>query len=277
MRAFALLAALAFAGSAVANEPSRELVTTSLIEGGKPVRLELLVRKPEGPGPFPTVVFNHGSTGRGNDPAAFKRSWWSPSVSAYFVERGWMVIFPQRRGRGASDGRYDEGFEPDRSRYTCHTNVSLAGVDRAIEDLDAVMTRIKARPDVLADRMLIAGQSRGGILAIAYAGERPESFIGAVNFVGGWMGDACMNATRINSIAFRRGGKFPRPTLWLYGEQDPFYALDHSKSNFEAFRSTGGKGQFESFAVPGQNSGHSLISHPALWAGPLTKYLETVQ
>ena len=268
--------ALAVAGAAAASEITSELVTTSLIEDGKPVRLELLVSKPGGAGPFPTVVFNHGSTGRGNNPELFRRSQSSPEIAAYFVERGWMVIFPQRRGRGASDGRYDEGFEPDRSRYTCHTNVSLAGVDRAIEDLDAVMSHIKARPDVRPDRMLIAGQSRGGILAIAYAGERPASFIGVVNFVGGWSGEACMNATRINSSAFRRGAKFPHPTLWLYGEQDFLYSLDHSKSNFEAFRAAGGKGQFHSYAAPGQAPGHFIIGHPALWSGDLTKYLEAL-
>ena len=272
----AWIAAAALASAAGASEVTSELVTTSLIEGGKPVRLELLVSKPAGAGPFPTVVFNHGSTGRGNNPELFRRSQSSPTIATYFVDRGWMVIFPQRRGRGASDGRYDEGFEPDRSRYTCHTNVSLAGLDRAIEDLDAAMSLIKARPDVLPDRMLIAGQSRGGILAVAYAGERPGSFIGVVNFVGGWSGEACMNATRINSIAFRRGGKFPHPTLWLYGEQDLFYSLHHSKSNFEAFRAAGGKGQFHSYAVPGENRGHVLIGHPILWIDHLTKYLEAL-
>lgn len=275
IRALACIA-LAMAGAAGAGEITSELVTTSLIEDGKPVRLELLVSKPQGAGPFPTVVFNHGSTGRGNNPELFRRSQSSPALAAYFVERGWMVIFPQRRGRGASDGRYDEGFEPDRSRYTCHPNVSLAGLDRAIEDLDAAMSHIKARPDVRPDRMLIAGQSRGGILAIAYAGERRESFIGVVNFVGGWSGEACMNATRINSSAFRRGGKFPHPTLWLYGEQDLFYSLDHSKANFEAFRAAGGKGEFHSYAVPGENRGHLVIAHPILWIDHLTKYLEAL-
>lgn len=98
---------------------SSEFIDTFLIEDGKPVRLELLIAKPQGAGPFPTVVFNHGSTGRGNNAELFRQSWSSPTVTTYFVDRGWMVIFPQRRGRGASDGRYDEGFETDRSRYSC--------------------------------------------------------------------------------------------------------------------------------------------------------------
>jgi pimeloyl-ACP methyl ester carboxylesterase len=271
------LAVFSLQAAAQPTDPAREFIGTSLIEDGKPVRLELLVRKPDGPGPFPTVVFNHGSTGRGDAPESFRRSWWSPAASAYFVERGWMVVFPQRRGRGASDGRYDEGFETDRSRYACLPALSLPGVERAIEDLDAVMSHLRSRRDVLHSRILLAGQSRGGILSIAYAGERPDAVVGVVNFVGGWMGDRCPNAVTINSGTFRRGGRFPRATLWLYGDQDPFYSLSHSKDNFTAFVAAGGKGQFLSYWVPGQNSGHALIAYPRLWTDDLTRYLMSIQ
>lgn len=74
-----------------------EYIPTQLVEDGKPVRLELLIRKPPGVGPFPTVVFNHGSTGRGDNPELFKRSWSSTAAANYFVERGWMIIFPLNR------------------------------------------------------------------------------------------------------------------------------------------------------------------------------------
>lgn len=268
-----LLSAIAAAQS---PDLTGEYIGTPLVEDGRPVRLEILVRKPQGPGPFPAVVFNHGSTGRGDNPAFFKRSWSSDTVAAYFVERGWMVIFPQRRGRGASEGRYDEGFEPDRSRYSCQPEHSLPGVDRAMLDLDAVMEHIRSRSDVRQDRILLAGQSRGGILSIAYAGERPHPFIGVINFVGGWMGDRCQNAVQINTATFKRGSKFPRPTLWLYGDSDPFYSLSHSKGNFEAFLAAGGKGRFESYWVPGQNTGHAVHAHPRLWDEAVSKYLELV-
>ena len=34
---------------------------------GETVKLAVITYKPDGPGPFPTVIFNHGSTGRGDD------------------------------------------------------------------------------------------------------------------------------------------------------------------------------------------------------------------
>src|SRR5690606_20366616 len=52
-----------------------EFVTTRLIEQGEPVDLEMVVYTPAGPGPHPTVMFNHGSTGFGNDPSLFTLTW----------------------------------------------------------------------------------------------------------------------------------------------------------------------------------------------------------
>ena len=105
----------------------------------------------------------------------------------------------------------------------------------------------------------------------------PEgTFIGVINFVGGWMGVGCTNAVLINTSTFRRGASFPKPTLWLYGEADPFYALSHSKGNFQAFVTAGGKGRFESYWVPGQSSGHAVIGYPKLWAEDVSKFLDSV-
>jgi pimeloyl-ACP methyl ester carboxylesterase len=139
------------------------------------------------------------------------------------------------------------------------------------------MAHVRTRSDVLQSTILLAGQSRGGILSVAYAGERPDAFVGVVNFVGGWMGDRCANAVAINTATFKRGAKFQRPTLWLYGDADPFYSLSHSKGNFDAFLAAGGKGRFESYWVPGQNTGHTVITHPRLWTEHLTQYLDSIR
>jgi hypothetical protein len=39
---------------------------------GEQVKLATITYKPPGNGPFPTLIFHHGSTGRGRDPALFK-------------------------------------------------------------------------------------------------------------------------------------------------------------------------------------------------------------
>ena len=137
---------IAWSGALWAQDFVSEMIPTQLVEEGTPIRLELLIRKPSTPGPYLTVVFNHGSTGRGDNPDLFQRSWTHLAVAKVFNEKGWMIVFPQRRGRGQSNGKYDEGFEPDRSRYSCQPALSLAGLERAILDLDEVMAHLKPAP-----------------------------------------------------------------------------------------------------------------------------------
>ena len=265
-------------------------VPTPWVENDQPVTLEMVVYRPGHASgfttmasgtppaspvkPMPTLVFNHGSTGDGDKPAWFKHTWVSPEVGKYFVGKGWQVVFPQRRGRGASGGLYDEGFEPDRSRYACLAEFSLPGLERAVADLDAVMAHLRQQPEVDMQRLLVGGVSRGGVLSVVYAGERPELFLGVLNFVGGWVGDRCRDAVNVNPASFSRGATMQKPMLWLYGEGDPLYAISHSRGNFEAFTAAGGQGEFLTFKVPGGDSGHSVHRHPALWKPVVESYLE---
>jgi dienelactone hydrolase len=141
---------------------------------GQTVHLEMRVYQPATAGAVPTLVFNHGSTGRGSDPRSFTRPIDYPEVARIFVERGWAVVMPARRGRGGSEGQYDEGFAPNRSLgYACDLAYSLPGAERALRDIEAAMDAILVFPFVDPTRVVIAGQSRGGILSVAYAGQHP--------------------------------------------------------------------------------------------------------
>lgn len=245
---------------------------------GRVQTLEAVVVRPiNAKGMLPTLVFNHGSTGAGNRPSGFTATWTSPEVAQYFTAKGWQVVFPQRRGRGTSDGLYDEGFGANRAEgYTCQPESSLQGLDRALEDLDAVMAALRQRPDVDRARMLIGGVSRGGILSVAYAGIRPDMFLGVVNFVGGWIGDVCQQSALVNRIGFVRGAPMPRSTLWLYGAHDSYYALSHSRASFASFLAAGGKGKMVSYTLPPGYDGHNIHSFPALWTPELDGYLSQV-
>lgn len=87
-----------------------ERIATSFGTHDQPQTLVMVVYQPIDLGPFLTIVMNHGSTGLGNSPERFKYVWTSVPLGRYFVDRGWQVLFPQRRGRGGSDGEYEEGF-----------------------------------------------------------------------------------------------------------------------------------------------------------------------
>lgn len=249
---------------------------TDLVEDGHPIRLETVIFKPTGTGPFPLAVINHGSTGDGTNPALFRNTWFDIGLADFLNEHGWMVAFPQRRGRGKSDGLYDEGFSLNRARgYTSDTDRSLAGAERALRDIEAAVSALRRLPDVSSSRVLIGGQSRGGVLSVAYSGKHPEEIAGVINYVGGWLGDHRATAKIVNQTLFKQGARFARPTLWLYGRHDPYYAISHSQENIAVFQEAGGQGTFLDFDVPDGN-GHHLIGYSPLWSGPVGDYLKSL-
>ncbi|MEO8684289.1 MAG: alpha/beta hydrolase [Devosia sp.] len=235
------------------------------------VRLEIVAAKPQGVGPFPALVFNHGSTGRGQNRSLYSRTVAPAIVANYFVERGWMALFPQRRGRGKSGGAYGEGLASDGSGYSCDVEIAVAGFERAVEDVDAVVKHLRDRSDVDQGKLVIGGVSRGGILAIAYAGMRPNTFRGAINFNGGWLGRGCPSHELVNPTLFERGAPAGVSTLWLHGSYDQYYRIGHCRGNFERFRTAGGHGKFVAAPV-----GHALMFKPALWKEHVDQYLQDV-
>lgn len=250
-----------------------ERIATSFTENGNPVSLELVLFRPLEGDRHPLVVMHHGSTGNGSDPSLFRQTFVSQSVVRHFAQRGWAVAFPQRRGRGQSNGLYDEGFTANRSGYSCERDRALAGAERALEDIDAITDALRARPDVDSTRMLLGGVSRGGILSIAHAARRPDVYLGVLNFVGGFIGEGCGDYVEINRTLFVEGAAFPGTSLWLYGANDTFYSLEYSRTNFAAFSAAGGVGDMLEFTrAPGLN-GHFIINDGELWGASVDAYV----
>jgi dienelactone hydrolase len=265
-----LFLTLLVGNSALAQDTSMVPVTID----GQTVRLEMRIYKPLTEEKVPTLVFNHGSTGTGRDPSLFTGPIDFPALAQFFVQRGWAVVMPARRGRAGSEGLYDEGFAMDRAfGYTCDPARSIPGADRALHDITAAMDAILAMPFVDRDRVIIGGQSRGGILSIAYAGQQSEQIKGVINFVGGWLSSRCPTASAVNRALFQRDARYPGETIWLYSDGDPLYPLTHSQENFTAFQAAGGKGTFHAFPQ-WTASGHGIVRYPNIWVSLVDAYLK---
>jgi len=253
-----------------------ELLQTDLLEDGNPIRLETVVFKPSGTGPFPLAVFNHGSSSARASPALVKETWVSFAVADFLNKRGWLVAFPQRRGRGKSDGFCDEELSRDgKPKAGCNTDMALSDAGRALTDIDAAIAVLRRRQDVAPAPLLIGGHSRGGVLSFAYAGMHPEQTLGVINFVGGWTSEKCSVGEFVNQTLFERGAHYGRSTIWLYGQGDYFYSIAHSRKNFAAFEKAGGQGKFFEFNVP-SDIGHNVVHYPDLWLGPVGDYLNSL-
>ena len=233
--------------------------------GGREVQLEATLFRPAPTGSSPLVIFNHGSTGRGRGSPTETLTY--PEVSRFFVERGFAVLVPMRRGRGASGGEYLE-------RYDCDTGVLAAGVDRAIEDMDAVMAFVSEQPWVDRARLLLGGMSRGGFLSILYASTRSTGARGVINFAGGWTVEACDQRIRFHEQMLASAGRAAKlPMLWLYSENDRNYGPDAVRAYHRAFTGAGGRAELSVFPPIGHD-GHILLPRSvAVWSQVLDDYL----
>jgi dienelactone hydrolase len=253
---------------------AQERAMVPLTIDGERVKLATITYKPPGDGPFPTLIFHHGSTGGGKDPNVFLIPDYQKPLADWFTARGWAVVLPSRRGRGGSEGLYDEGFSEDRAQgYTCDEARLLAGAARALRDVDAVTPTILALPFVDKAQVAVGGHSRGGVLAISWAAQHPDQSRAVINFVGGWRRTSCATATSVNQALFNRDASRAPPSLWLYGARDPFYPLSHSRANFAAFQAAGGRGTFYEIVPLPDRDGHQIAYVPSLWSKELTLYL----
>ena len=258
------------AGGIAASATPRLVVDEQMVPvtiGDDDVRLAVHIYRRNGERPLPTLIFHHGSTGWHTRPELWSASWLPGTVIHYFIDRGWAVAMPSRRGRGGSEGLYDEGLDPGRERYCWQPRCALAGAERALADVDAITDAILTMPFVDRARVIVGGQSRGGILSIAHAGRRPGLYRGVINFVGGWLA----GASPVNRSLFERGVPFGEETLWLYANGDRFYSLANTRANFTAFRKAGGAGVFvDDFP---DDIGHSLFGAAEYWGPVVDEYL----
>ena len=133
--------------------------------------------KPEGQGPFPAVLWNHGSEWRPG---------WLPELAPLFLNKGYVFFIPHRRGQGRSSGEYvmdlleranQSGGPSARSRKL----VEL--MEQHLEDQLAALSYLKRLPEVDSQRIAVAGCSFGGIQTVLMA-EKGLGVRAAVDFAG---------------------------------------------------------------------------------------------
>jgi dienelactone hydrolase len=231
--------------------------------GRRDVRLEVTVYRPAGPGPFPVLVFSHGAAGPAVPP---KRTLRATALGRFFTERGYAVLAPMRRGRGASEGT-------DREGTRCDAAEARAGLARALEDTEAVVSFVRRQPWVDPERIVVAGTGRGGLVAVVYAAERAGSVAAVLNFAGGWWDERCDVRVGFTAAAFARAGRLTRaPSLWLYAERDSRYDAGAIREYHTAYTREGGEAALHLFPAFGAD-GHGLADRPEVWQPVVEPFL----
>src|ERR1017187_2029858 len=253
-----LFPALVFATEAV-SFPSGQLT------------LHGVMYKPEGAGPFPAVVYNHGSAAGMLSSQAFE------ALGPVFASRGWGFFAPYRRGQGSSSaaGPYigDEIAAAEKNggiRAGVATMVRLLETDHLNDQL-AALAWLRKQSFVQPERIAVAGNSFGGIETVLGA-ERGD-YCAAVDASGG--AESWAQAPELQTLMTRSVRNARAPIFFFQPEND--YDLAPSRTLSAAMKDAGKVFEIKIYPPFGKSAqeGHGFAYlGSSVWADDVFRFLE---
>jgi dienelactone hydrolase len=219
----------------ISAQLDERVVMIAAVSAAESVQLETTIYKPPGDGPFPLVIINHGKAL--GDPHLQPRDRFLV-MSREFVKRGYAVVIPMRTGFAHSSGNYVE--------YAC--NMFDNGQAQA-NDVQAALNYFVGQNWVDKSRILVAGQSYGGLATLAFGMRDYPGVKGLLNFAGGLRihGGGCDWQASLLS-AFAEFGKRTRvPSLWFYGANDKHFNPELAARLHDAYAASGANAELVAF------------------------------
>lgn len=231
----------------------------------RPAQLQVTVLLPDGPGPFPLAIVNHGSAKRGQFPSEVPR--YSATYSAYyFLSRGYAVVLPMMRGYAGSEGRF----------RTHGCNLAQTAVDAA-KDILAAAAAMADNPAIDLHRIVIAGQSLGGWNSLALAAFNPPGVKAVINFAGGMVeGDCDHGRDALATGAAQLGAVTHIPSIWFYGDNDSLFPPATWRLMHARYTAAGGTARLVDVGTFMDDS-HQLLSFEEglpLWVPQVDAFLQ---
>ncbi|MGS0756918.1 alpha/beta hydrolase family protein, partial [Roseateles sp. GG27B] len=227
---------------------------------GRTVAGDLVVTtfKPAGPGPFPLLILSHGRSSQQR--ATFARQRFE-LAARFFVRKGFAVAVPLRLGYGELADLGD----PE-SSGTCARPRYAPALDAAAQQILAVAKAMALQPDVDASRLVLVGQSVGGMATLAAAALRPAGLLAAINFAGGHGGNPIAHPgvpcqpEQLTALFQAYGtAAAATPTLWIYTRNDFYFGPQHSRAWADAYQAAGGQVDYQLLPAIGDD-GHKLFA-----------------
>jgi pimeloyl-ACP methyl ester carboxylesterase len=209
-------------------------------QDGDTSMIPLRVCRPDGDGKFPVAIINHGGPPPGRPRAGMELPNCDSPPAQFFLARGYVVVFPLRRGYGDRDTAWAQN--PGSCASPDFVNSAIEGG----RDIDAAVTASDNLPYAKSDGMVILGEDEGAWAMLGYA-LRPNPNIAAFIVMGGGEGGRAANMPRrtcrpdLLIAAARQLGAIERTRmLWIYAMNDPVFSPDLAAALHDAFVGAGG-------------------------------------
>ncbi|RYF36548.1 MAG: dipeptidyl aminopeptidase [Comamonadaceae bacterium] len=260
-----------------------EIVMLPLVIEGRTVQVSTHLYRPAGSGPHPVVIFSHGRSGNRIDRA--KLQYPMPvGHGNYWLRKGVAVIAPVRPGYGDTGGAdsEDQFFNWQGSHCLGDPDYNRSATN-ASRTIVAAYRWAREQPWIRHDRILLQGQSVGGMATVATAALNLPGVVGIVNFAGGSGGNTegspgkSCKPQNLEQAYLAWGRQAKGPSLWLYAENDLYWGPDAPKAWHRAFQS-GGSDAEAVFTGPLEGrDGHFLLNHGGrMWSVPLDAFVKKV-
>jgi len=242
-----------------------EHVMVPMKQGFFTVKLSTYLYTPPGQGPFPLIVLNHGKeAGTTRQPDA-KFIWQAEK----FVARGYAVLVPNREGIANSGGTYVSG---------CNVETSAR---HWADSVQAAIDYVRTLPYVDATKIVVIGQSQGGITTVALGERNLPGVVGIVNFAGGNRNDKCGGWENSLVSDYKDFGADSKvPALFLYGDNDSFWGDGTlSKQFFAAYHTGNPNSTYIDEGTFADGDSHQFFHRKtgyATWAQPLWKFFDSL-
>ena len=215
---------------AYGTQYQREYAVIPATIDGKIYNLEAEIYRPIGNDIYPVIIMNHGRRGcidiPKREPTEIGQF---ADVGVNLVKQGFVAVTLMRRGYGNSEGPFAEQLK-----------AYEAGLESA-KDIKACVEYMQSLDYVKKDKIVLLGQSAGGLGVIAAASQKINGVVAVINFSGaGGLEESVSNFQSELINACTKYNKTTNiPSLWIYANNDGGIPVDLIKKMYNEEKSNG--------------------------------------
>lgn len=211
-----------------------EHVVYAMGDPAHPAMLQITTLYPDGSGPFPLAILNHGKAiGEAKNEPRYRGAY----LARYFLSRGYAVALPMLHGFAGSGGVF----------HYKRCDFEGLGLSEA-DDIVAVIHYMSRQPHIDGTRVVVGGEGLGGWDTLALGVRGCPGVKGLLNFAGGARDRDCPTwEENLATAAGDYGAKSRMPSLWFYGDNDKGFPVPVWRAMYQRYTDAGGKAELVAY------------------------------